>query len=158
MSADVPPPFEDVHQSSAPDTSADTEQSHTAPAANGSSFKDSVVDSEVSGVDLLLLLSSLLTLYLRRQFNLSPSTSSNLSLDTAAAMNTVSNHPVTQNAKETLTNGTAEVRICTPELADCIQGLLLNLSRMRLLKPATSSLVLPTPAFSLATLRQMGRP
>lgn len=67
MSADAPPPFEDVPQTSAqdtsaPDTSAHPDQSQTAPTANGNSLKDAFVDSEVRADNILSLSTFLLTL------------------------------------------------------------------------------------------------
>ena len=109
MSADAPR-FGDTQQSTAPPTSADLEPSQPAYTVNGTSLKNSIVDSEVSqlvprplqacfpGVSLTNFSGAGRTIY-------SAVTGPNILPDTAAAMNTISNHPVTQNTKETLSKG-----------------------------------------------------
>jgi hypothetical protein len=103
MSDDAPPAFEP--QSLASVTSADTDNNESAPTANGGSLKDSMVNSKVCHVIInpFPFLHRLISLQTPKLYTQLPSLI--ILPDTAAAMNTVSNHPITQSTKETITNG-----------------------------------------------------
>ncbi len=80
----------------------------SAPTANGNHIKDTMVDSKVCWA-----LSFLVVCVCKASANLSLRIStystfvlSNKLSDTAAAINTIKNHPIAQSTKETLAEGT----------------------------------------------------
>lgn len=114
MSADNAPSFDRVLESLVPVTSADAADSghndtQSAPTANGNSFKDTMVNSKVRRPFFISI--SICKASANVSFSCAAYSTffSNKLSDTAAAMNTISNHPLAQSTKETLTQGTPVV-------------------------------------------------
>ena len=116
MSADNTPSFDGVPESLVPVTSADAadsghNQTQSAPTANGNSFKDTMVNSKVRRPFFNPIFISICKASANISFRCGTYSTffSNKLSDTAAAINTISNHPLTQDTKETLTQGTPVV-------------------------------------------------
>ncbi len=111
QSQEVPTANGPDESQSAP-TANGPDESQSAPTANGNNYKDTIVNSKVCWA-----LSVVFVCMHKASANISRRSSScstfvpfNESSDTASAINTVKDHPITQNTKETLTQGTSRPR------------------------------------------------